>query len=185
MKIKFSLSLPRDEVSIPVVRNICSRSLGVLGVQRECLDDVRLALTEACANVLLHAHADDEYEVSVGIDEWTAVIDVTDRGGGFEESVGERETHPFTAGDGPDGLDRVAERGRGILLMRALMDHVHFHAVDGPPGGTRVHLEKRLRWEAEAPGAQLRRPPDQGTWPDGDRGVSAHPDGPTRPWAWR
>jgi serine/threonine-protein kinase RsbW len=183
MEIKFSLSLPRDVVSIPVVRHICSRSLGVLGVQRECLEDVRLALTEACANVLLHAHADDEYEVSVDIDDWTAVIEVTDRGGGFAEMVATCMTQP---GGAPDGLSRVAERGRGILLMRALMDHVRFHAVDGPPGGTRVHLEKRLRWEAEAPGIQLRRlrHPRPPTWPDSDGGP-AHPDGPTRPRVWQ
>ncbi|WP_244957357.1 ATP-binding protein, partial [Candidatus Frankia nodulisporulans] len=87
MEIKLSLSLPRDEISIPVVRRICTQSLKVLGVIRECIDDVELALTEACANVLIHAQIEDEYEVSVGVDNEVAVIEVSDRGGGFDLTV--------------------------------------------------------------------------------------------------
>lgn len=192
MEIKLSLSLPRDEISIPVVRKICTQSLIVLGVIRECIDDVELALTEACANVLIHAQIEDEYEVSVGVDNEVAVIEVSDRGGGFDPTVdpnqvvttaGEIAHHDGTVPDGADSLgtggtsgvgsgddsrgnddtdglapDSVPEQGRGIFLMKALMDQVQFHRVDGPHRGTRVHLEKVLAWEESAPGARLSRP---------------------------
>ncbi|EIV95212.1 ATP-binding protein [Frankia sp. QA3] len=159
MEIKVSLSLPRDEISIPVVRRICTQSLKVLGVSQECIDDVELALTEACANVLLHAQAEDEYEVSVGVDNEVAVIEVSDRGGGLDTSFetvfeSERTARPSLDGVAPEN---VPEQGRGIFLMRALMDHVQFHRVEGPQRGTRVHLEKMLVWEESAPGAQLSR----------------------------
>lgn len=159
MEIKLSLSLPRDEISIPVVRRICTQSLKVLGVSQECIDDVELALTEACANVLLHAQIEDEYEVSVGVDNEVAVIEVSDRGGGLDstfESVfdPDRATRPTPDGTAPEN---VPEQGRGIFLMRALMDRVQFHRVEGPHRGTRVHLEKVLAWEESAPGAQLAR----------------------------
>jgi serine/threonine-protein kinase RsbW len=142
MEIKLTLSLPRDEISIPVVRRICNQSLTVLGVSRECIGDVELALTEACANVLLHARDGDEYEVSAGVDDETAVIEVIDRGGGFEPAS-------VVVGD----VD--SEHGRGIFLMRALMDDVQFVTVDGPNPGTRVQLTKRLVWEDAAPGLRL------------------------------
>lgn len=142
MEIKLTLSLPRDAISIPVVRRICNQSLTVLGVSRECIGDVELALTEACANVLLHACADDEYEILAGVDNETAVIEVVDRGGGFEPAA-------VVAGDAD------SEQGRGILLMRALMDDVQFSAVNGPNPGTRVQLTKHLVWDDAAPGRRM------------------------------
>jgi serine/threonine-protein kinase RsbW len=156
MEIKLSLSLPRDEISIPVARRICTQSLKVLGVTQECIDDVELALTEACANVLLHAQDEDEYEVSVGVDNEVAIIEVSDRGGGFDSGF----DPDWLIGAAGDGLppESVPEQGRGILLMRALMDQVRFQRVDGPHRGTRVHLEKVLVWEESAPGARLSRP---------------------------
>jgi len=168
--------LPRDQISIPIVRRICTQSLKVLGVAQNCIDDVELALTEACANVLLHAHADDEYEVSVGVDNDVTVIEVCDRGGGD------------TGGDDLDGVVRsmgdpsvpetVPEQGRGIFLMRALMDQVQFDRVGGTHSGTRVHLEKALTWDESAPGAQLSRSrTKRGPW-TASQSVPAHP-GPT------
>ena len=151
MEIKLTLSLPRDEISIPVVRRVCNQSLTVLGVSRECIGDVELALTEACANVLLHARADDEYEVSVGVDNETAIIEVVDRGGGFEPTA-------VVVGD----VD--SERGRGILLMRALMDDVQYITVGGPNPGTRVQLTKRLVWDDAAPGRRLATVMRHGPW---------------------
>jgi serine/threonine-protein kinase RsbW len=155
MEIKLSLSLPRDKISIPIVRRICTQSLKVFGVAQECIDDVELALTEACANVLLHAHADDEYEVSVGVDNDVAVVEVSDRGGGVA-SGDDLDGMVRPTGD-PSVPETVPEQGRGIFLMRALMDHVRFHRVDGMHRGTRVHLEKALSWDESAPGAQLSR----------------------------
>jgi serine/threonine-protein kinase RsbW len=144
MEIKLSLSLPRDEISIPVVRKICSRALEALGVTSECIDDVEVALSEACANVLRHARANDEYEVSAGVSQEVAVIEVVDHGGGFDiAALSGEET------------DLTAERGRGIQLMRALMDEVKFTVADGERRETRVRLKKILVWNESAPGARL------------------------------
>lgn len=137
MEIKVALSLPGEAVSIPVVRHICAHSLRVLGVRQGCIDDVEVALSEACSNVLRHARVDHAYEVSAGVDQHVAVIEVVDTGGGFD---------PADVVGPPDD-DQTGESGRGIQLMRALMDSVLFEVTDGPRPGTRVHLEKRLEWE--------------------------------------
>lgn len=143
MQIKLSLALPRDELSIPVVRHVLGQSMRTLGVDPTCMEDIQLAISEACTNVLDHARADNEYEVSAAIDDTLCVIEICDRGGGgFEaDEVGQAQAAPD------------AEQGRGIHLMRALVDELAF--TTRPPGGTVVRLEKILEWVEGAPGKQL------------------------------
>jgi serine/threonine-protein kinase RsbW len=133
VELKLTLALPRDEYSVPVARRILSRSLEVLGVDESVVADIELALTEACTNVLDHAADTDEYEVSAGIDGTICIIEVIDRGGGFDHSA-----------QGLADADPSAEDGRGIQLMRALVDRVTF--TSRPQVGTVVHLEKQLMW---------------------------------------
>ncbi len=131
MQIVLSLALPRDEQTIPVSRHIATNAMDEIGVSRDCTDDIAIALTEACTNVLKHAGPGDEYEVSLEVDSDQCVIRVVDKGRGFDsQSLGMRHA------------DSAAEQGRGIELMRALVDQVHF--ISKPEAGTIVHLEKRL-----------------------------------------
>ncbi|MCW2571977.1 MAG: putative serine/threonine kinase anti-sigma factor [Frankiales bacterium] len=133
MEIKLTLALPRDELSVPVVRRVLKSSLQALGVELDVVHDIEVALTEAVTNVLDHATHGEEYEVSAGIDGDICVIEIIDRGAGFDGS-------DLGHGD----ADVAAEEGRGIQIMRALVDHVSFRNV--PTVGTVVHLEKRLEW---------------------------------------
>ena len=134
MEIKLTLALPRDEYSVPVARRVLARSMDVLGVDETVVADIELALTEACTNVLDHAGDTDDYEVSAGIDGTLCIIEVIDRGGGFDSAT-----------KGLAEADPGAEDGRGIQLMRALVDRVTF--TSRPQSGTVVHLEKELVWD--------------------------------------
>lgn len=138
MQITFTLCLPRDEASVPVVRHLCRDALLKLGVVSDTVSDIELAVTEACTNVLTHAQAEDEYEVSVQIDAARCEIRISDAGEGFEGS-----TKGFEVSAG------TAESGRGIFLMRALVDELHF--VSEPEQGTVVHLVKSLEVEPSSP----------------------------------
>ena len=85
LDVNLSLCLPTDELSVPVVRHICSYALTEVGVREECLSDITLALTEACTNVLDHVTESGEaYEVHIGIDEHRCTIRVKDTGPGFD-----------------------------------------------------------------------------------------------------
>jgi serine/threonine-protein kinase RsbW len=146
VEIKFTLQLPRDALSVPVVRRVLNASMRTLGVADECLTDIELALTEACTNVLDHATAGDEYEVVAGVDDATCVIEVVDTGRGFDaDHLGHVEADPS------------AEEGRGIQLIRALVDRVHFRSR--PERGMIVHLEKQLDF---VDGSPLQRLVDRG-----------------------
>ena len=130
MTIVFTLCLPRDRASVPIVRHLLHSSMDRLGVETDCLGDIELAVTEACTNVLLHSAGEAEYEVSVEVNDNMCEIRVTDAGQGFDH---ERII---------EGAPESAESGRGIQLMKALVDKVQF--VARPEDGTIVHLEKKL-----------------------------------------
>jgi len=138
VEIKFTLQLPRDALSVPVVRKVLHTSMRTLGVAEDCLMDIELALTEACTNVLDHAAAGDEYQVVAGLDDNACVIEVVDAGRGFDaEHLGHAEADPS------------AEEGRGLQLIRTLVDRVHFKSR--PERGMIVHLEKQLEFTDGSP----------------------------------
>jgi anti-sigma regulatory factor (Ser/Thr protein kinase) len=150
MQITLSLTLPRDEQTIPVTRHIVHHALQEVGAREECMDDIAVAQTEACANVVKHSGPGDQYEVRVDIDEQKCVIRVIDTGRGFDwESLSDIASP-----------DTSAERGRGILLMRTLVDEVRF--VSRPEAGTIVHLEKALSFVDGAPMGGSRSGPGDG-----------------------
>jgi serine/threonine-protein kinase RsbW len=141
------LQLPRDALSVPVVRRVLKASMRTLGVAEDCLADIEIALTEACTNVLDHAADGDEYEVLAGLDDSACVIEVVDTGHGFDaDSLGHADADPS------------AEEGRGIQLIRALVDRVHFRSR--AEAGTIVHLEKQLHF---TDGSPLQRLADRGS----------------------
>src|SRR5260370_41940395 len=65
MEIKLVLYLPREAVSVPISRQVLDSCLQTLGVTPDTRADIALALSEACANVILHAAPGEEYEVQV------------------------------------------------------------------------------------------------------------------------
>lgn len=126
---------------MPVTRRLIAQALRVVGVDPDIVSDVEIALSEACANVLRHAQAGDAYEVRAGFDQRRAFLEIIDQGAGFADTSG-----PQAADD--------AESGRGVALMRALMDKVHFESRIGD--GASVMLEKTLRFLPDSPLQALR-----------------------------
>jgi serine/threonine-protein kinase RsbW len=97
--------------------------------------DIELALREALENAVVHGNQEDpERKVHVRCHcqpgKEISIV-VTDQGKGFDfEKIG---------GNGAT-TDPASEHGRGIQLMKAYMDDVHFER-----GGSEVHMRKRSR----------------------------------------
>jgi serine/threonine-protein kinase RsbW len=104
-----------------------------------CALNVPVALTEALANAVLRGNRqapDKQVHLKAVVDNAQLVVDVRDEGDGFD-------LDHFDADDptAPDRLER--EDGRGLFLMRRLMDRVErFAAV---PRGNVVRLTLRRR----------------------------------------
>ena len=97
--------------------------------------DVELGLREALENAVLHGNQEDPgKKVHIRCrcgpgNEITIVVTDQGRGFDFEKIVG----NGFTS-------DPAADHGRGIQLMKAYADDVHFER-----GGSEVHIRKRAR----------------------------------------
>lgn len=135
--LDLSLSLPRESGSVPVVRRLAAQALGAFGVTAEDIDDVQVAISEACANVIDHAADTDTYEVKVALAANRCAITVVDQGGGFDATLV------------PGVAEISAETGRGVALMRAMVDNLAFRSE--PLAGAVVHMVKNLRYDATHP----------------------------------
>jgi serine/threonine-protein kinase RsbW len=130
MRIEFTVRLPVDSSSVPFVRGLCRQALEHMSVEKQTIDEVVLALSEACANAVRHSGAHSDYEVLVCMDDDVCRLSVFDHGEGFEP-------RPI-----PERPDPLSDDGHGLLLMRALVDELNF--TRDPDGRHCVVLEKRL-----------------------------------------
>ena len=97
--------------------------------------DVELALREALDNAVVHGNQENpKTKVHIRFrcrpgNEISIVVRDQGKGFNFEKFVGSGSTS-----------DPASEHGRGIQLMKAYMDDVHFER-----GGSEVHMRKRAR----------------------------------------
>lgn len=138
MFIDMAVCLPKEAGTVGLVRAAIARTLDLFGVDDESIEDIRLAVSEACTNVIEHASSEDEYEVSVRVDEKECSIRVKNTGRGFDADS--------LAGVMPGA---GSARGRGVAIMRAVMDDFQF--TSSPESGTIVHMVRTLRYREDAP----------------------------------
>jgi serine/threonine-protein kinase RsbW len=139
MAVRLVLCLPRDAATVTLVRRLLDQALRTLGAVDGCRDDVGLILTEACANVIEHARATDEYEVTAEITDTRCVVEIVNTGPAVDPT-----TWMLTP-----GLGGLAETGRGLHIIANLADEVAF--TSGDAGGVTVRAVKVLTWQPDAP----------------------------------
>jgi serine/threonine-protein kinase RsbW len=89
--VEFCLVFPRESLSVPVMRRVLGDTLSRLGIDDSCIDDLLLAVTEACTNVLRHAGPGRRYELVAHVGRQRCLLEVLDSGRGFDlASVGHR-----------------------------------------------------------------------------------------------
>jgi serine/threonine-protein kinase RsbW len=128
MHVRLELKLPRDASYVPLTRNVAGSILSELGVPDDAANDIRVVLSEACANVVRHATGTFDYSVCLAVGPKGCEVEVIDLGPGFEPP-------PATS-----AFDVDAEAGRGLFLMRQLVDDFQFVREQN---ATRVRLVKR------------------------------------------
>jgi serine/threonine-protein kinase RsbW len=134
-QIELQLILPRDARYVPLLREVADSLLRGLDAPRESVFDVMVALSEACSNVVRHATGSEEYAVALTVDPACCEIRVYDLGPGIDPATLTRATTP-----GSPETNALAEDGRGLPLLDALMDELEFVREDHT---TTVRLVKR------------------------------------------
>jgi anti-sigma regulatory factor (Ser/Thr protein kinase) len=117
------LSLPAQAESIPLIRHVLGAYAEALALPPEVIEDMRLAVTEACTNVVRHAYDGDRPgSIDVVVQPTADHVDVTvsDRGRGMG---------PSPDVDGP---------GLGLPLIAALADSIEVQ--EAPIRGSRLRM---------------------------------------------
>ncbi len=131
------LLMPSRLEYLGVLAKLVEGLQGPLGLSDEETFAVSTALIEAGTNAVQHGHTEDASPVRVTLqnDGDRLVLGVHDQGLGFDISrVDENVT----------SLDHLFNsRGRGIFIMRSLMDEVNFSF--GEPRGTQVTMVMRRK----------------------------------------
>ena len=133
MRLVVDLTLPTDARLISQTRRMFSGYLAEMGVNGDDVDDVALALAEACTNVMRHAYEqpDQCFRLSAELCPEEVVLIVEDEGIGLPDGVGLSMPDPS------------ATSGRGLQIIRQLMTSVDVETA--PASGTRVQMRKSLR----------------------------------------
>lgn len=125
------LNIPCREAYAAVARIQAEAIARRLGFDDEKVYDVKMAVGEACGNAIEHGSSRQGVDIHYHITPTDLIIEVRDHGQGFEP--------PKEEIDLP--LDLFAERGRGLFLMKALVDKVDIESYPGE--GTLIVLDKK------------------------------------------
>jgi serine/threonine-protein kinase RsbW len=131
-----SLTVPAKPEYVIVCRLALDGLAEAAPLAPETIADLKLAVTEACANSISHAFGDGEpgmIKVEVSLSDRHVRIEVADDGIGMDEP----EISDFSEDD------EIRESGMGLALIQALVDDLEIGA--GQEGvGTRVAFSKSL-----------------------------------------
>jgi serine/threonine-protein kinase RsbW len=128
MRSDVRLTLPSRPENVAVIRHMLGAFADALRLPPELVEDMRLAVTEACTNVVRHAYRDGEL----------GTIDVVIR------PSGERlELIVSDHGSGMGPSADVTGPGLGLPMIAALADHLEIE--HGPERGSRLAMSFRCR----------------------------------------
>lgn len=118
------LKLPNRAEYLGIARLTVSGVAHRMGFSYDEIEDIKLAVGEACANAMEHAYAEEGKEgelfIVCRVHPDRLVIDVEDHGTGFTvEPVSQQVPYH----EGMD-IDELEEGGLGLYLIHALMDEV-------------------------------------------------------------
>ncbi|GGH38972.1 anti-sigma B factor RsbW [Paenibacillus segetis] len=140
------LSLPATAEYVDIVRLNLYGVASKMGFSYEEIEDMKVAVSEACNNSVLYAYKQEQgiMEVTFEITNEVLSITVGDNGESFDSwgKVGEDATLHDKE------LDEVQIGGLGFYLMQALMDDVS--VVQNVGQGTKVIMTRRLMKSEEA-----------------------------------
>jgi len=141
-----SLTIPSATEHLVDVRRFVGERAAAAGLSPRAVDEVRLAVDEACANAIEHAYAgqpDGTVTVEVRRGQGRLRVVVRHTGTPFDPA----RYQPTTIGD---AVQRRRRGGFGVTLMNRLVDRVEYRRAGGV---SEVHLIKLLNGTHPGPKA--------------------------------
>jgi serine/threonine-protein kinase RsbW len=133
----FQLTCPAQLEALGRFRDFIQAACDQAGLERETCDDLKLAVDEACTNIITHGYAGLEpgsISLELWLDPQQALVKITDFG------------HPFEPGRSPAPdvdapLEARAPGGFGLFFIYSVMDEV---AYQTSAEGNCLTLSKRI-----------------------------------------
>jgi len=128
---------PRTDLLALVRRVVATAAAAGDGLSVRRIDDLSLAVSEACANAIeaqRSIDAEAPVAVQIELEDGVVVVTVTDHAGGFSPD----DLDPLPSVEDPGRLRH--EHGLGLPLIRSLAEAVRF---DPTSDGTAVRIEVR------------------------------------------
>ena len=136
-KINLNISSNKEEAAeyMSVVRLTTSAVTSKVGFDIEEIDDVKVAIGEACNNIIKHGLVEGKgcFNIEYSIYEDKLIISVKDEGCGFDTS---EIKEPRIDGN----VDKIDESGLGIFIIKSLMDEVVINSDE--EHGTEIIMTK-------------------------------------------
>lgn len=121
--------------TLSLIRRVIVACVQHLNLSAALLNDIKLATTEACTNVIKHAYKFDEsmsFDLEIKTSEDVFVVEVF-----YDDPDFVPENIPVP------NLKEIKEGGLGVFIIRSIMDHVDY-ATDVPSGRIRLQMVKLL-----------------------------------------
>lgn len=126
IEVKF----PARAEYVSVIRLMVSGIAHRMGFDYDAIEDIKIAVAEACTNAVNHAYEHDKGEVKIRCEvlEDRLVFSVKDDGQGFDINRVQAQVGPIEKEQRIEDLD---EGGLGLFLMKSLMDNVEIQKDNG------------------------------------------------------
>lgn len=117
------ITIPSKHEYLNVVRLTVSGIANRMGFSYDEIEDIKIALTEACTNSVNHAYLDREGKIQINFLIFTDRLEVivADEGEKFNVQVAFEKNHRI---DAKTPVENLSEGGLGLLLIDTLMDKV-------------------------------------------------------------
>jgi serine/threonine-protein kinase RsbW len=136
------MTLPSELPSVERVEETAEKFAQRAGFDEDTVSNIAMVCREAAVNAVIHGNKYDKNKFVTAcfqLSDEALTLEISDQGAGLD---------PDTCPDplAPENLMRTS--GRGIFLMRALMDEVHFRQLT--PGTQITMVKRRVQKEMEA-----------------------------------
>lgn len=126
--IKMEITANPEYVSI--IRLTTSGIANKVGFCIDDIEDLKVAISEACTNAIKHS-LEDRFTIIYSMIENGLTIEIIDNGKGYDRSTVSE----------PD-IDNLKESGMGLFIIESLMDEVIVESQEGK--GTSIKMTKYL-----------------------------------------
>lgn len=124
------LKIPAKSDYIGVARLFISGVANRVGFSYDEIEDIKVAVAEACTNAVKHAYQHEQGSIILGCVPYQEKMEiyVIDHGQSFDIEAIQAELGPLDQGT---PIEELGEGGLGLFLIETLMDHVQIRNENG------------------------------------------------------